>query len=346
MPTDVGDTRALGARRARERLGVERRARSSTTRAPAGLNAVITRRAAEGRVPDDRRATATCSTSGASGGRWRRSPTRRGGGPSATPPAARAPLPAPRHPRADHRRRQVLIALDEAQARAELEVLARCERRGRRDLPAQRLRRPTPTSSACASSSREVLGRRPLLDLVARSRRSRKEYARASTTVVDVFMKLDLRRVRRAARRRAWRELGFDGRAQLRRLRGDADAVPSTRWSTRTVVFAGPAAGTVAQRPLRRAASATSNLLCADVGGTSCDISVVTDGQPFVNTTFELEHDLLVNALVDRDRERSAPAAAASSASARRGEIRVGPDERRRRPRAGLLRPGRHRSRR
>jgi len=39
------------------------------------------------------------------------------------------------------------------------------------------------------------------------------------------------------------------------------------------------------------------NLLCADVGGTSCDISVVTAGEPFVNTTFELEHDLIVNSL-------------------------------------------------
>ncbi|HEY2427498.1 MAG TPA: hydantoinase/oxoprolinase family protein, partial [Acidimicrobiales bacterium] len=38
-------------------------------------------------------------------------------------------------------------------------------------------------------------------------------------------------------------------------------------------------------------------LICADVGGTSCDISVVIDGRPWVNTTFELEHDLLVNAL-------------------------------------------------
>ena len=39
------------------------------------------------------------------------------------------------------------------------------------------------------------------------------------------------------------------------------------------------------------------NLICCDVGGTSTDISLVQDGQPFVNNTFELEHDLIINAL-------------------------------------------------
>ncbi len=39
------------------------------------------------------------------------------------------------------------------------------------------------------------------------------------------------------------------------------------------------------------------NLLCCDVGGTSTDVSLVLDGQPFVNNTFELEHDLIINAL-------------------------------------------------
>src|SRR5262249_6022358 len=39
------------------------------------------------------------------------------------------------------------------------------------------------------------------------------------------------------------------------------------------------------------------NLLCADVGGTSCDISVVLDGQPWVNDIFEIEWDLVVTTL-------------------------------------------------
>ena len=43
--------------------------------------------------------------------------------------------------------------------------------------------------------------------------------------------------------------------------------------------------------------SASGNLLCCDVGGTSTDVSLVVDGQPFVDNTFELEHDLIINAL-------------------------------------------------
>jgi N-methylhydantoinase A len=38
-------------------------------------------------------------------------------------------------------------------------------------------------------------------------------------------------------------------------------------------------------------------LICADVGGTSTDVSLIVGGKPFVSNTFELEHDLVINAL-------------------------------------------------
>ena len=62
------------------------------------------------------------------------------------------------------------------------------------------------------------------------------------------------------------------------------------------IVFAGPAAGTISSARLGDAIG-DGNLLCADVGGTSTDVSLIVDGQPFVNNTFELEHDLIINAL-------------------------------------------------
>ena len=90
------------------------------------------------------------------------------------------------------------------------------------------------------------------------------------------------------------------------------------------VVFSGPAAGTVSERPLRRPDRRRANLLCADVGGTSCDISIVTDGQPTVNTTFELEHDLVVNALSTEISSLGAGGGSIVSITPA-GEIQVGP---------------------
>jgi N-methylhydantoinase A len=68
----------------------------------------------------------------------------------------------------------------------------------------------------------------------------------------------------------------------------------------------------------------TGNLLCADVGGTSCDISKVTDRQPFVNTTFELEDDLIVNALSNEVHSIGAGGGSLVTISPA-GELQVGP---------------------
>jgi N-methylhydantoinase A len=88
-------------------------------------------------------------------------------------------------------------------------------------------------------------------------------------------------------------------------------------------VFSGPAAGTVSAAHFGERIEA-GNLICADVGGTSCDISLVTDGQPTVNTTFELEHDLLVNALATEISSLGAGGGSLVSISPA-GEIQVGP---------------------
>ncbi|WP_371820952.1 hydantoinase/oxoprolinase family protein [Tsukamurella sp. PLM1] len=74
-----------------------------------------------------------------------------------------------------------------------------------------------------------------------------------------------------------------------------------------------------------------NDLLCADVGGTSCDISVVTAGEPFVNTSFELEHDLVVNALANDISSIGAGGGSIVHIGAD-GEIQVGPDSARAEP--------------
>lgn len=187
----------------------------------------------------------------------------------------------------------VLIPLDEAQARAELDVLKRCEVQGvaicllnayvthRHEERLRELVRevlgPIPCSISCEVS--------PLA----------KEFARASTTVIDVFMNLIYGSYTQKLDA-GLRELGFKG--GLNYANCAAQLIPADVAMKRPfeIVFAGPAAGTIASAHFGSMID-KQNLICVDVGGTSCDISLVTEGRPFVNTTFQLEHDLVVNAL-------------------------------------------------
>lgn len=214
----------------------------------------------------------------------------------------------------------VLIPLDEDDAREQLRVLARCQVEGvaiclinayinrHHEERLRELVREELGDVACSISS-EVS---PLA----------KEFARASTTVTDVFMQLiygDY--TRRLAS--GLNELGFRGDLNFadcaaHLLRSDVAMRHPFR-----IVFAGPAAGTMASAHFGEMIG-SGNLLCADVGGTSCDISLVSDGKPYVNTTFQLEHDLVVNALSN---EVSSIGAGGGSlvTSSHAGELKVGP---------------------
>jgi N-methylhydantoinase A len=214
----------------------------------------------------------------------------------------------------------VLFALDEDHAREELRVLARCGVTGvaicllnayvdpRHE---QRLR----------ELAREVLGDIPC-SISSEVSPLAKEYARASTTVVDIFMKIIYSDYAERLSE-GLKEIGFEG--QLNFADCAATLVPSERAMEQPfrIVFSGPAAGTVACAHFGQLIG-ESNLLCADVGGTSCDISVVTDGEPFVNTTFELEHDLIVNSLAIDISSIGAGGGSLVSIG-KSGEVQVGP---------------------
>jgi N-methylhydantoinase A len=214
----------------------------------------------------------------------------------------------------------VLFELDEAQARAELEVLRKCGVTGVAIClinayvnPAHELR--------LRELVLEVLGDVPC-SLSSEVSPLAKEYARASTTVIDALMKL-IYADYTAKLEKGLADIGFTG--QLNFADCAATLVPSHRAMEQPfrIVFSGPAAGTVASAHFG-ALIGESQLLCADVGGTSCDISVVTGGEPFVNTTFELEHDLVVNALAN---DVSAIGAGGGSlvTIGQTGELQVGP---------------------
>ncbi len=216
---------------------------------------------------------------------------------------------------------QIFTALDEDQARAQLRVLKRCNVEGvaicllhayTNDVHELRLRelvRQELGDIPCSVSS-EIS---PLA----------KEYARASTTLVDVFMKiiyadytqrLDL----------GLRELGFTGQLNFADCTANLIPAKEAMEAPFRVVFAGPAAGTVGSAHFG-AMIDELNLLCADVGGTSCDISLVSNGKPFVNTTFELEHDLIVNAL-SNDISSIGAGGGSIVAITPSGDIKVGPE--------------------
>ncbi len=215
---------------------------------------------------------------------------------------------------------EIFTPLDERQAREQLQVLRRCKVEGvaicllhayTNNVHEKRLRELVSEELGdipCSVSS-EIS---PLA----------KEYARTSTTLVDVFMKI----IYEAYSERLASGLSDQGfRGQLNFADCTANLIPvaDAMEAPFRVVFAGPAAGTVGSAHFG-ALIEENNLLCADVGGTSCDISLVTDGQPFVNTTFELEHDLIVNAL-SNDISSIGAGGGSLVAISPSGDIRVGP---------------------
>jgi N-methylhydantoinase A len=216
---------------------------------------------------------------------------------------------------------EVLITLDEEQARKELRLLHRCGVQGvaiclinsyvsdkhelrLRELVAEEL------GDVVTSISSEVS---PLA----------KEYGRASTTVVDVVMKLKYsdytdRLVTGLA------DLGFTGTFNYADCSARLMPADYAMEHPHRLVVGGPAAGTVSSAHFGGMVG-DANLLCVDVGGTSSDISVVIGGQPWVNSVFELEHDLVVNA-ISTDIITLGAGGGSVVAITPTGEVRVGPD--------------------
>jgi N-methylhydantoinase A len=214
----------------------------------------------------------------------------------------------------------VLIGLDVEQATTQLEVLGRCNVEGLaiclinayvNDEHEHRLR----------DLAREVLGDLPI-SISSEASALAKEFTRASTTVIDVFMKL-IYGDYAAELHRELGELGFDG--ELNFADCAATLLPWEEALKRPfrIVFAGPAAGTVSCGRFGEAID-DRNLICVDVGGTSTDVSLVVDGQPFVNNTFEIEHDLVINALAAEISSVGAGGGSIVSISPS-GDVEVGP---------------------
>jgi len=217
---------------------------------------------------------------------------------------------------------EIHFPLDEDQARAELEVLAKCNLDGVaicllhsyvNDIHEQRLRELVS----------EVLGPQVLCSVSSEVSPEAREYPRASTTVIDVFMKLiydDYTQSLSAG----LSDLGFKGDLNFADSAATLMPADHAMQKPHRIIFAGPAAGASASALFGHELG-EPNLICADVGGTSCDISVVTGGEPYRNTTFEIEHDLVVNSLAIDVVSIGAGGGSIVSVDPN-GDIRVGPD--------------------
>lgn len=216
---------------------------------------------------------------------------------------------------------EVMIALDEKQALAELEILRKCHVEGVAICLLNAYVNPE-HELQLKNLVQEVLGNVPC-SISSFVSPLAKEYSRASTTVIDVFMKLiygdysqELIHGLRAS--------GFSG--QMNFADCAATLVPSqiAMEKPHRIVFSGPASGTVSSAYFGQLIG-EANVICCDVGGTSCDISIVTDGKPTVTTLFELEHDLVVNTLTNEVISIGAGGGSIVSIN-KLGELIVGPE--------------------
>ncbi len=189
---------------------------------------------------------------------------------------------------------RVMTALDEDHARRQLAVLERCGVQGVaicllnsyvNRSHEERLRELT----------HEVLGQNVPVSISAETSPLAKEYARASTTVIDVMMKLMFSGYAGELDEQL-RALGFTGELNFADCAATLMPWRDALEQPFRIVFAGPAAGTTSGARLGEAIG-ERNLICCDVGGTSTDVSLVQGGRPFVNDTFSLEDDLIINAL-------------------------------------------------
>jgi len=188
----------------------------------------------------------------------------------------------------------VMQPLDETQARAELELLRRCEVRGVAICLLNGYVNPA-HEKRVAELAREILGPEVAISVSHEVGARAKEYARASTTVIDVLMKL-IYGVYARELADGLQALGFRGQLNFAECTAALTPWKQSLERPHRIVFAGPAAGTASCVALGRAIG-DGNLICCDVGGTSTDVSLVVDGTPFINDSFELEWDLVVNTL-------------------------------------------------
>jgi len=239
---------------------------------------------------------------------------------------AKAPL-VPRYLRRGIKERimsngEVLIPFDEKQAIEQLQILKKCNVQGVAICLINAYVNPQ-HEIKLQQMVKEVLGEIPC-SISSKTSPLAKEYPRASTTVIDVFMKIIYGGYSENLIS-GLRNIGFDGEINFADCAANLSPADFALERPHKIVFSGPSSGTVSSAHFGSKIG-ENNILCCDIGGTSCDISIVKDGKPTVTTVFEIEHDLLVNTLTNEVSSIGAGGGSIVKIDPGTGELKVGPE--------------------
>jgi N-methylhydantoinase A len=127
----------------------------------------------------------------------------------------------------------------------------------------------------------------------------RREFERTSTTVVNAYIAPVVAAYLNALLARL-EEQGFEGPVFIMKSNGGVMTAELARDTPVHTLLSGPVAGSIAARIIG-AATKTPSLLTFDMGGTSCDISVILNGEPSQTFEAEVEGYPVMTPLVDID---------------------------------------------
>lgn len=117
--------------------------------------------------------------------------------------------------------------------------------------------------------------------------REYREYERTSTAVLDAYVKPIVRRYLEALEGEL-ADGGFAGRFLMTRSGGGVMTASSAREQPVSLILSGPAGGVIGAAAFSRMVD-QPNLITIDMGGTSLDASLVTDGEPVLHQGAEFE---------------------------------------------------------
>jgi N-methylhydantoinase A len=121
-----------------------------------------------------------------------------------------------------------------------------------------------------------------------------REYYRLSTTVINAYLQPILERYIANLDRRLAAAGVATPQKYIMQSNGGMSTFAAAARRAATTVLSGPAGGVTAGVAASRALG-LSNIITFDMGGTSCDVALIRDGQPFVSGRGKIEgHDIAV----------------------------------------------------